>query len=140
MTTVPTHKDVIEFLLLRYNRSFFTTNNGKLEINRWLSFVNYDHDTLPNNMVFVTSCELDYSNIAELPDDIILGSSLSIRETLINELPLLDIPGFLDIGDTKATICNGTFIGGSLLSYRSNYTYLDYVNINGYFLNCGVLS
>lgn len=138
-----THQDVIDYIEKYYGNSstYYKLQGDMLKIKRWVTFGDFEFDTLPERMIFDGVCDLRDSNIEKIPNDILVYGNLFLNTTNIHSLPFMYISNNLNINYTDIVLTDGIYIGGALWSlYNDLYKHFCYLQVSGYFFSTGVLS
>lgn len=136
-----THDNVMNYLNRHYSNNVYKLIGDTLHIYEWVSFEKYPYRELPGKMVFHSACDLAFSMIEKLPNDIVLYGGLYCYCSRMNTLPETVHYNFINLNMCcDVNISYGVFVGGSVYSPKTKYEHLTNIRIDGFFVNNGIIS
>lgn len=117
-------------------------DNNVLSIFDWVSFHNISSrfSELPDNIVFYDICNLRHTTISSVPENAIFKNSIIVGSNVKRISQPICVGYNLFLNDSEINIPFGVYINNRLCSNNSKYDHLDYLYINGYIIDYGVLS
>lgn len=135
-----THADLVKHLdsiSVRY-----TLSGGKIVVEAWCAFsmLSSKFTELPDNVVFNDLCNLKNTPFESIPEDTVFRSTVFFEKNrFMPTLPVLNIGSNFFLFDDMR-IPEGTYVDHRLVSRCDMYSHIDNVDINGYFVESGLLS